>query len=283
MLLLGAHISARDGLADTPLAAAELGCGTFQLFTSNNLQWKTRLITQEEASLFRKNMKKVKIKKAFSHAKYLVNLASPDGDILNKSIDAMVAEINAANSLGLAFSVMHPGSGKGQSAARAVKIIARSIDEIFGAAEPGSAMLLLETVAGAGNQAGASFEELTAIISASKHPDKLGVCLDTAHVFAAGYDIRNEKNYKATMKAFDKAIGLNKLKAMHLNDSKGPLGSKLDRHAHIGEGEIGKEGFRLIMRDKRLNNILKVIETPKAGGLENDRMNLSFLRSLAGK
>ena len=279
MLLLGAHIPAKNGIAGTPLLAGELGCGTFQLFTSNNLQWKTREITSEEAGLFRRNMKKAGIKKAFSHAKYLVNLASPDRDILKKSIDAMIAEINAANSLGLSFSVMHPGSGKGKSPANTVKTIARSIDSVFSAAAPGSARLLLETTAGAGNQAGASFEELAGIISASKHQEKLGVCLDTAHIFAAGYDIRDEKSYKATMKAFVKAIGFKKLMAMHLNDSKGPLGSKIDRHAHIGEGQIGKEAFRLIMRDDRLSGKVKVIETPKEGGLGLDRVNLTLLRS----
>jgi len=278
-LLLGAHFSIAGGLHESLLEAKKYGCNALQIFTKNSRTWKERSVSVEEADLFEKTRLKSGIRVVVSHTSYLINLAAPDSENHSLSFKALEQELERSSVLGIPFVVLHPGSHLGDGEKKGIDRISKSIDKIF-ENKPGiKTRLLLETTAGQGTGLGHTFEQLNEIIEKTNRKDKTGVCIDTSHIFAAGYDIRDELSYNRTIDEFDKIIGFDKLFLIHLNDSKKGFGSRVDRHEHIGKGEIGIDAFRLIMNDRRLDGIPKIIETPKAGGGKDwDRINLRKLR-----
>ncbi len=282
-LLIGAHMSISGGVFNSFVLGQELGCTTIQIFTKNNNQWKAKEILPEQVKRFFENQKTSQISPVVGHNGYLINLASPKEDVYSLSLESMLVELQRAEMLGLPYLVMHPGSHLGSGEEEGIRKIVRSIDWLHEKTEGYKVKICLETTAGQGSAIGHRFEQLAGIIKQTKENKRLGVCYDTCHGFAAGYDIRTKKAYEATFMEFDRVIGLSRLKVIHLNDSLKDLGSRVDRHQHIGQGKIGLEGFRLLMTDKRWEKVPKILETPKEGGTEKDKENLSLLRSLVGK
>jgi deoxyribonuclease-4 len=282
-LLLGAHLSIAGGLHKALYRARDLGCTALQIFTKNAGSWKERHLQPEEIERFTTAARETGISLIAAHGAYLINLASPDRAKRNRSRRALVQELKRASALGIPFVVLHPGAHMGGGPAKAIRRVAETVSQIF-AQHPGhGARLLLETTAGQGSTIGYRFEELAEIAACLHGSVPLGFCLDTAHIFAAGYDIRSRPAYEGVMKTFDRIIGLKRLHLLHLNDTPKPLGSRVDRHADIGDGRLGSHAFRLIMRDPRLVRIPKIIETPKGSlGDAGDRRNLERLRALAG-
>jgi deoxyribonuclease-4 len=279
-LLLGAHMSISGGVFNAILAGEELGCTTIQIFTKNNNQWKAKELTQPEVDKFFQHQIRTKISPIVGHNGYLINLASPKDDIFLMSKESMLVELQRAERLGLPYLVMHPGSHLGTGEKEGLKKIAGAINWLHQKTKGYKVKICLETTAGQGNTLGYKFEQLAQIIEMVKENQGLGVCYDTCHTFAAGYDIRTKITYQNTFKEFDRVIGLSRLKVIHLNDSVKDLGSRVDRHTHIGEGKIGLEGFRLLMNDKRWERVPKILETPKESGTVKDIKNLKVLRSL---
>jgi len=221
------------------------------------------------------------VKFAFSHAMYLINLAAPKAEIFRKSIDAMAGEVERAEELGLPFVVVHPGSPKEKGRDWGIFRVAEAISRVFEKTANLKAGIALETTAGQGHQLGRTFEELAAIMDIVKAGNRLGVCFDTCHAYASGYDIKTKDGYEKTWREFDEIIGMKKLVAIHLNDSKGDLGSRIDRHEHVGRGKIGLDGFKNIMNDRRLISVPMVLETPKEDDtFKNDSNNLRRLIKL---
>jgi deoxyribonuclease-4 len=280
-LLIGAHMSIAGGVYNSLTFGKELGCTTIQIFTKNNNQWKAKELTGEDVNKFKENQKKTGISPVVGHNGYLINLASPKEAIYRQSLDSMLIELKRAELLALPYLVIHPGSHLGTGEKAGIKKIARSIDWLHRETKGFRVKICLETTAGQGSAIGFRFEQIAEIIEMVKENQRLGVCYDTCHTFAAGYDIRTKTSYESTFKEFDKLIGLEKLKVFHMNDSMKDLNSRVDRHQHIGEGKIGLEGFRLLMNDPRWEKIPKILETPKEGGTEKDKKNLNVLRKLA--
>lgn len=282
MPLLGAHMSIAGGYHNALVAAQKFGCETVQLFTKNNNQWAGKAITADEAALFRQKREEFKLRLAMAHDSYLINLASPDETLHRRSVEAFVVEVERAEQLGLSYLVTHPGTPTDGDVEAGLKRIAKALDETHRRCPKVKVMVLLETTAGQGRSVGHRFEHLAAILDLVKAPKRLGVCLDTCHVFAAGYPLAPSANYNATLNEFDRVIGIDKLRAFHLNDSKKPLGSRVDRHAHIGQGCLGLEPFRLLLNDPRFRDHPMVLETPKEGphDEEMDPINLTVLRDL---
>ena len=279
-LLIGAHMSISGGVFNAILAGEELGCTTIQIFTKNNNQWKAKELTQPEVDKFFQHQMRTKISPIVGHNGYLINLASPKDDIYALSRESMLVELQRAEKLGLPYLVMHPGSHLGTGEKEGIKKIAGSINWLHQKTKGYKVKICLETTAGQGSAIGYRFEHLAELIEQVKDNKRLAVCYDTCHTFAAGYDIRTKKAYEATFKEFDKVIGLSQLKVIHVNDSMKDLGSRVDRHQHIGEGKIGLEGFRLLMNDKRWEKVPKILETPKEEGTKRDIKNLNLLKSL---
>ena len=279
-LLIGAHMSISGGVFNAFLFGEELGCTTIQIFTKNNNQWKAKELLPEDVKKFFENQKRTEISPVVGHNGYLINLASSKEDVYRQSLESMLVELERAELLGLPYLVMHPGSHLGKGEKVGIEKIARSIDWLHRKTKGYKVKILLETTAGQGSALGYRFEHLAEIIERVKEEKRLGVCYDTCHTFAAGYDIRTKKAYELTFKEFDKVIELSRLKVIHVNDSLKDLGSRVDRHQHIGEGKIGLSGFRLLMNDKRWEKIPKILETPKEGGTTRDIKNLNVLKSL---
>jgi deoxyribonuclease-4 len=279
-MILGAHVSIAGGISNAPLNACEATCETLQIFTKNQMQWDIPPLDENEVSLFKKRMKEKNIKPGTVHSSYLVNIASADSNIRKSSIMDLASELKRAEALGMPYVVFHPGAHKGEGEEAGIKRIAESISEIFSNSNSKKTMLLLETTAGEGTTLGYRFENLARILELV-HTKRVGVCIDTCHIFAAGYDIRDEATYEKTISEFDKIVGLIFLKAVHLNDSKRELGSRMDRHEEIGKGSIGLKGFSLIVNDERLKDVFGILETP--GGTEGYKKNLSVLRRLIEK
>jgi deoxyribonuclease-4 len=273
-------MSISGGVFNALLYGQELDCTTIQIFTKNNNQWKAKELTPEDLKEFFENQKKTKIAPVIGHNGYLINLASPKEEVYKKSMESMLTELKRAELLRLPYLVMHPGSHLGSGEREGIKKIVRSLNRLHQKTKGFKVKILLETTAGQGSSIGYRFEHLAEIIEKVKEGERLGVCYDTCHTFAAGYDFRTKKAYQATFKEFDNVIGLLRLKAIHVNDSVKDLGSRVDRHEHIGEGKIGMEGFRLLMNDKRWEKIPKILETPKEEGTGKDVRNLDVLRSL---
>lgn len=285
MPLLGAHLSIAGGYYKAVEAAAKLGMDVVQLFTKNNNQWNAKPISDAEAEQFKQALAKSGVSHPVSHDSYLINLAAPDDVLWKKSIEAFIIELDRADRLGIAGVVAHPGAFTTSSEEAGLARIVTALDEIHARTPNAKARCLLETTAGQGSCLGHRFEHLAAIIAGVKQPERLGVCVDTCHVFAAGYPLAPKKEYMATIKALDDAVGLDRVAAFHLNDSKKELGSRVDRHEHIGRGKLGLEPFSLLLNDKRFRDTPMYLETAKGmeEGEDLDAINLRTLRSLVKK
>lgn len=259
----------------------ELGCEAIQIFVRNERRWASPPLEEGEIRAFKGARRAAGLRWAFAHVSYLVNLASPDPVLRRRSVEVFSDELERCRRLGLEFLVTHPGSPGSAGAEEGISLLARSLEEVFRRVRAPAPLVLLETTAGQGASLGGTFEQLRAIMDRCRDPERVGVCLDTCHVFAAGYDLSTPAGYDGTMEEFDRVLGLGRLRAVHLNDSRRERGSRVDRHEHIGRGRIGREGFRRLMRDPRLRPLPKVLETPKEEGM--DGANLRLLRRLAGK
>jgi len=279
-LAFGSHMSASGGV-DKALARGEaIPVESLQLFSKNERQWIAKPLDPDVVERFHAEAERTGITKLIVHDSYLINLASPKPDILEKSLPAFADELQRCDILGIPYLVTHPGAHTGSGVDAGIARFAQSLNEIFAAMPDSAALTLLETTAGQGTSLGRSFEEIAAIIDQVEDKSRVGVCLDTCHIFAAGYDYRTPDLYAVTMAQFDATIGLDRLKVIHLNDSKNPLGSNKDRHDHIGDGEIGLEGFRQFVNDPRLAGLPGILETEKDDAGDNDRRNIATLRSL---
>ena len=283
MALLGAHMSIAGGYYKAVEEAHRLQCDVVQLFTKNNTQWRAKEISGEEAGLFRDSLSELKIAHPVSHASYLINLASPVDALRQKSIEAMVVELERADQLGIPYVIVHPGASMTLSEEEGIALVGESINEIHRRAKKAKAQATLELTAGQGTCLGCSLTSLAAMIGYVKKSERVGICVDTCHAFAAGIDLRDRRKYLAFWREFDELLGLDRLKAMHLNDSKRELGSRVDRHEHIGRGQMGPEAFRNVLKDKRLKHVPMYLETKKGEheGESWDAINLRTLRELA--
>ena len=280
LLLLGAHTSTAGGVSKAIERAEKLGFTAIQIFTKNNNRWFQKPFDQKEIDKFKTNLKNSSIKFVVSHDSYLINLCAKDNSILKKSRDAFLDELTRCEQLGIPYLNFHPGSHVGAGEKDGIKLIAESLNIVHNKTKNFKVSSMLEATAGAGTAIGYRFEQLSEIIDRVDDKERMSVCIDTAHIFAAGYDIKNPKNYKKVIKEFDDIIGLDRLKCFHINDSKKELGSRRDRHEHIGKGFIGKEGFSNIMNDRQLKKIPKILETPKGKEMKEDIKNIKTLLSL---
>ncbi len=281
--LIGAHESIAGGIHRAFERAASVGCRTLQVFTKNSNQWRAKPLSGEDIENYKTVFSESSIAPVVAHDSYLINLCARDPAVLRKSREAFVDELVRCEVLGIPYLNFHPGAHLGLGEEEGIKKIIESLDESH-ARTPGSPVLsVIETTAGQGSTVGYRFEHLKMIIDGVAEPSRMAVCIDTCHIFAAGYDISTEPGYRSTMEEFDAIVGLPTLVAIHVNDSKKGLGSRVDRHEHIGKGAIGRRGFAFIMQDDRLANIPKILETPKGEDLREDRMNLALLRRLAVK
>jgi deoxyribonuclease-4 len=279
--LLGAHMSIGGGVARAIERACSIECTAMQIFVKNNMQWFARPLEPEEIRSFREHSQRRELEMVFAHANYLINLAATNPQFHANSLRALSEELTRADQLGLPFIVMHPGAHLGAGESAGLEKIIQSLDAVFAVLPKVKTRIALETTAGQGTSLGHTFEHLADIIGQVRRPERLCVCLDTAHVFAAGHDLTTEQGTRRMFREFDRIVGLRNLVALHLNDSKTGRGSRVDRHEHIGKGRIGLEAFRFIMRDRRFRKIPKVLETPKGKDLREDVENLRTLRGLA--
>ncbi len=279
MLLLGAHMSIAGGVEKAILRGEELGCTAIQVFTKNANQWRAKAISAETASAFAQAWRSSGIKTVIAHDSYLINLAAPEEDKWLRARNAFIDEMQRCALLGIPALVMHPGAHLGSGEKAGIERIAAAFKGIFAEA-PEGVTVLIENTAGQGSYLGGRFEHLAEIMDRLPK-GRLGICFDTCHAFAAGYDISSTEGYAGVMEEFRRLVGLEHLHAFHLNDSKKPLGSAVDRHEHIGKGAIGLQGFAQLMGDPRFAAVPKILETPKGKDNEFDRMNLALLRGLA--
>jgi deoxyribonuclease-4 len=288
MPVFGAHMSVAGGLPRAVERAVIHRCDALQIFSKNASQWRGRPLPPEEIADFRRAVKRARLKAVVSHASYLINLATSTDLLRHQSRVAMADEIDRAEALGLLGVVLHPGCYTSGSAAEGIRLIAENLRQLLEQRPEGRTMVLLEHTAGQGSAIGARFEELAEIIELMRGHARVGVCLDTCHLLASGYDITSTEGYDHTFREFGRMVGFDRLKAFHLNDSKKPLGSRVDRHEHIGQGCIGLDGFRRLVNDRRFARIPMLLETPKAEGKAKgpiatdplDEANLNALRGL---
>ena len=281
-LPLGAHQSIAGGTPRAIERGIEVGCRVLQIFVKNSNRWIGKPIEKLEARAFRSAAREAQFSRVIAHTSYLINLASPSPELRRQSIDALVEEIERCQRLGIRDLVYHPGAHGGEGESIGVRRISASLDEVFARTADARVRILLETAAGQGSCVGHRFEHLRDILASVRNPRRVAACFDTCHVHAAGYDIVSREGWFETISAFDRTVGLSRLAAIHVNDSKKPRGSRVDRHEHIGLGTIGRRGFRNLMRDPRMAGIPKYLETPKdENTLVQDRRNLAVLRRLA--
>ncbi len=281
MPFLGAHMSVAGGLHLAIERIMQVDGRALQIFTRNQRQWKADLVSPEESEKFIAAWTLWGKWPVAAHNSYLVNLASPKEEVRQKSVAALAAELERTALLSVPYLVMHPGSHGGEGVEKGLRHVAENIDRALGLARNADkVMVLLENTAGQGNALGSLFAEIASILHGSAHSARLGVCLDTSHLFAAGYDFRTQETYRRTMDEFDRLIGISRIRFFHLNDSKKELGSRVDRHEHIGKGFIGLEGFRQLLSDPSFASHPMTLETPKGKDLAEDRMNLVVLREL---
>jgi len=280
MQLLGAHTSTSGGVAKSVDLAGTLGFTAMQIFTKNNNRWFQKPLEEKEIALFKTKLKNSNIKFVVSHDSYLINLCATNKEILKKSRVAMLDELERCELLGIPHLNFHPGSHLGAGEENGIKLIAESINIVHDKTKGYNVSSMLETTAGQGTAIGYRFEQLQKIIELVEQKERMTVCIDTAHIFAAGYDIKESKNFKKAIKEFDEIIGLERLKCFHFNDSKKELASRVDRHEHIGKGFIGLEGFSNILNHPKLKKVPKILETPKGKEQLEDLENLKVLRSL---
>jgi len=281
-MLLGAHVSIAESIALAPERGRAVGADAIQIFSrSPRMLRRTKPIAPEEAAAFRDNLAKQRIRAAVIHANYLINLASPKKAALKVSRQALLEELERAQVLGVRDVILHPGAHTGKGEPYAIRTIAQGLDWCLEAAEAPDVFLTLENTAGQGTVVGHSFEQLAEMVKGSSYPDRIAVCIDTCHTFAAGYDFRAREGYDALMRTVDRTVGLARVRAFHLNDSKGPLGSHVDRHEDIGKGALGKEAFRFLVNDERFLELPGCLEFPGEDG--GYRRNLRVLRSLINR
>lgn len=277
-MIIGAHLSIKGGIEQSPQRAGEFGIHAIQIFSKNQRQWHAPELTKEDCNAFKRNLKKHRIKIVGVHGSYLINLAAKERTRKAKSRGSFIIEVKRAIALGVSSVIFHPGSHLGEGIATGITMVGRALNATLQEMGDAEVRLLIETTAGQGTNIGYSFEQVRDMIDKAGGSERIGVCYDTCHTFAAGYDIRDRESYAGTFDAFDKVIGLQRIHAVHLNDCKKGLGSRIDRHEHIGEGMIGKEGFRLILNDRRFRTIPGILETP--GGELNYKKNLKILGKL---
>lgn len=282
-LALGAHMSAAGGVDLAITRAAALQMHSCQLFTKNANQWAAKPLDPAVVERFHLQRDTAGVANLVAHDSYLINIASPDPANWEKSRNALLIELERCDLLGVPYLVSHPGAHMNTDLDEAIGRVSDAINRINDERPDGATTLLIETTAGQGTTLGRSFEEIAAIIDKVEDKSRIGVCFDTCHVFVAGYDLRDEESYNATIKAFDDVVGLEMLKVLHLNDAKKGLGSRVDRHTHIGEGELGLESFRFFMNDPRFEGTPGVLETPKGDNDEEDARNMATLRGLVAE
>jgi deoxyribonuclease-4 len=276
-------MSIAGGFPEAIVRARSVDATALQVFVKSSNQWAARPLAPGEIASYRESSHEAGLDRhTLAHASYLINLASPDEALWEKSIVAFGVELDRCDALGIPWLVVHPGAHVGSGVANGIARVAAALDRVLATSQHGTGVLL-ETTAGQGTTLGARFEELGEILNASKRSDRVGICFDTCHALAAGYDLRSPATYAETMSALDRAVGLGRLHGIHLNDSKGDLGSRRDRHEHIGKGKVGLEAFRLILSDTRFQDVAMVLETEKGDDLAEDRMNLEVLRGVIGR
>ena len=280
--MFGSHLSIAGGMHKALLAAERLGHGTVQVFTKNQKTWANKPLADDAVAAWAAERDRLGFRHVVSHDSYLINLASADDVLWRKGIDLFVEELSRCATLGIPYLVTHPGAHLGNGEAAGLRRVADALDIVHDRV-PAGVVTCLESTAGQGTSLGYKLEHLAEIIEGVKQPERLGVCLDTAHLFAAGYDFRGRK-YAAFRRQLDSTVGVNRVRVLHLNDSKVDLGSRVDRHDHIGRGTIGLDGFRPFVRERAFRHIPKIMETPKDGkaedGREWDAVNLETLQSL---
>jgi deoxyribonuclease IV len=282
-MLFGAHESVAGGVSSVFARGRIDGCRAIQIFTKNSNQWKEPALTPEAIDAFKEGRKEYPARVSIlAHASYLINLGTDDGVILGKSIDALVAEVERSSSLGIDYVVLHPGAHLGAGEEVGLARVCEAIDAVHGRTPNATARILLENTAGQGTCIGHRFEHLQAIFEGAKTSARLGVCFDTQHAFASGYDIATDEGYEKTWNAFEATVGIGRLSAFHLNDSKKPLGARVDRHEHLGEGEIGLRAFWRLANDARFAEIPAVLETEPRDGNEPFRAEVALLQGLVG-
>jgi deoxyribonuclease-4 len=279
-LLLGAHQSIAGGVEKSLERGAEVGCDTIQIFVKTPNRWVSMPLADENVIAFREAVTETGIWPVFAHSLYLINIATPDDALWHKSLDALVDDLERCEQLGLPGLVIHPGSHVGSGEEVGIARVAAALDEVHTRLPGYNVQVWLEVTAGQGAHLGYAFAQLGAMIDGVQEPGRLGVCFDTAHAFAAGYELRTGEGFEATWREFEETLGLDRLKAIHLNDSKKELGSRVDRHEHIGKGLLGLEPFRLLLNDPRFRGIPMTLETEKSKDLAEDKENLAVLRSL---
>lgn len=260
--------------------AVEVDCNVLQVFVKNSNRWKGKELTQEDVLQFRQARDQAELHSVVAHDSYLINLASPNRELWRKSILALLDEMDRSERLGLDYLVTHPGAHTGAGEEEGIRRIVDAIDRIHDEIGDVEVRIALETTAGQGTTLGYDFSHFRDILAGVRDPGRLAICVDTCHLFAAGYEIRSKDDYDKTLTEFDRRVGLGKVKVLHFNDSKKRLGSRVDRHEHIGEGEIGLDGFRWFVNDIRFHDVPKILETPKGKDGRADRKNLSSLREL---
>jgi deoxyribonuclease IV len=275
---LGAHMSINGGVEKAVERGQEVGCEAMQIFTKNSNQWKAKPLTAAEIKAFRAGRQVAGIDPVIAHSAYLINLAAPDEALYEKSIQASLDELRRCELLGIPSLVIHPGAHMGTGEEQGLKRIAAAINRIHRETPKPQAAMVLEVTAGQGTALASKFEHFAAILEQVDEPERLGFCLDTCHLLAAGYDFRTRQGYDRMMEAWDDLVGIARIRAIHLNDSKKDLGSRVDRHEHIGQGYIGTRGFAFLLNDPRLAGLPMVLETPKEDNA--DVRNLATLRSL---
>lgn len=282
-LAFGSHVSASGGVDKIFARAQDVGAESIQLFTKSERQWNAKPLDPAVVANFLAERDRTGLTNLVVHDSYLINMASPKDDLREKSIAAFVHELERCHTLEIRYLVTHPGAHTGSGFDVGVETFAASLNDVHGRLPESRTLTLLETTAGQGTTLGRSFEEIASIIDKVEDKSRVGVCLDTCHVFAAGYDYRTADQYATMMESFDDTIGLERLKVLHFNDSKFPWSSFRDRHDHIGKGEIGLDGFRQFVNDQRLDGIAAILETEKDDAGDYDRENLAVLRALIGK
>ena len=278
--LIGAHTSISGGVPAAVDLAEKLNFSAMQIFSKNNNRWASKPFTESIINEFKTKLSKSGIKFTVVHDSYLINLSSLSNELLEKSRTAFLDELTRCEQLGIPYLNFHPGTHGGAGEEDGIKLIAESLNVVHEKTKDFKTSSMLEVTAGQGSAVGYKFEHIRKIIDLVEQKERMSVCIDTAHIFAAGYDIRTPNAYEKTMKEFDNVIGLDKLKCFHINDSKKELGSRVDRHEHIGKGFIGLDGFINIMNDKKLERVPKILETPKGKEQLEDVENINVLLSL---
>ncbi len=280
-LLIGTHVSARGGLHCAYERGTRIGCTTIQVFTKNSNQWEGRPIADEDIQKYKTAQAKATISPVVAHAAYLINLSAVNQAVLRKSRKALEDELQRCEAFGLHGLIFHPGAHMGKGEGEGIRRVAESVNLVHEKTAGFRTLTILETTAGQGSALGYRFEQLRAIIDGIEQKQRVAVCIDTCHLFAAGYPIQTESGWESTMREFDAILGFNRLAVVHVNDSRRELGSRIDRHEHIGKGRIGKEGFRMLMNDPRFRRLPKILETEKSEDMHEDVENMAVLRSLA--